>query len=611
MNLNYINNISIKHKLIITYFIVVIMPILIIGYFLTNKLYVLSFSNSTEISNATLKQLNGNYTNKLNSYRSVLDGLINYKPLMDYIKTTYSTDYEAIDDFNKKISPFIRRLHNDEGDVQIRIYSNNRSIWHSVEISNTLEDLKRQKWFDYKKALSANTFKWTIAENLEGNPSKKYFGCYKVLRSLDNPSEISSVISVFFDEAQLFSLISKEKEAGKVIFLYNNDNQIITTTERKLLSRNIGDVVFNKSDGISSIRNNSIVEFNNNKYLFFKSIISEKKLLIDDWTLAYLIPANDVLNAIDSIWISSLLLCLVCIIIALILIMLISKNITGRVQTLIGKIKVSIDNDFIIEEGVSGKDEIGILEKDFEEMMHRIRSLIDEVYIADLKIKDSEINYQRIQAEKRKAEIISLQTQINPHYLFNTLETIRMSLVLNDDKKNADIVAAFAESFRQCIDNKRDIYTIREELLFIENYFTIQKYRLRGNIAFKVNVPDYILEYSIPKLILQPLIENAVYHGIEMKGEKGTVEISAREKDGDIRFIVSDDGVGIPEAVLKELIDDLNNQEDNKEKPGWSKIALRNVHTRLRLMYGEEYGLKISSKLNEGTTAEVNFPALP
>lgn len=609
MNLNFINNISIKHKLFITYFFVVIIPILIIGYFLTNKLYILSFSNSIGISNATLKQLDDNYTNELASYKSVSDGLVNYKPLMDYLKTNYSTDYDAIDDFNTKISPFIRRLRDDERNVHIKIYSNNETIWHSAEISNPLEDLKKQKWFNNELTLSDNTIKWTIAENIEGKQGKKYFGCYKLLRNLDNPNEISSVISVFFDEAELFSLISEEKEAGKVIFLYNNNNQIITTTERNLLFGNIKNLVFNSSDAIFNLKNNSIVKYNNSEYLFLKTDISDNRLLIKGWTLAYLIPANGILDGIQNIWISSLLLCLICIIIALILIMIISKNITGRVLDLIKKIKSSIDNNFHIEADISGRDEIGALEKDFVEMMHKIRELIQEVYIADLKIKDSVINYQKIQAEKRKAEIISLQTQINPHYLFNTLETIRMSLILNNDKKNADIIAAFAESFRQCIDNKKDIYSIREELLFIENYFTIQKYRLRDNINFKVHVPDYILDYSIPKLILQPLIENAVYHGIEMKGEKGTVEISVKEFEGDIHIIVSDDGVGIPETVLAELLDDLSNHADTKEQVGWGKIALRNVHTRLRLMYGDEYGLKISSKFNEGTTAEIRFPA--
>ena len=606
--MNIINDIRIKHKLIITYFIVVIIPILIIGYFLTNKLYVLSFSNTVGISNATLNQLKGNYINKLESYKSVMDGLVNYAPLIGYVGTSFSSDYEAIDEFNTKIKPFIRRLQVDEGGVQIKIYSNNSTIWHSVETSNNLDDLKNQPWFDNETGLSANPIKWTIAKNINGMPSKKYFGCYKLLRNLNNLKEVSCAISVFFDETQLFSLISAERDAGKVIFLYNNSGEIITTTERELLFGNVGNVVFNINDPIFNLRSNSIVKFKNNEYLFFKTDISQNKILIDGWTLAYLIPADKVLDGIKNIWISSVFLCLVCIIIALILIIFISKNITGRVLNLIKKIKNIIDNNFIVEASITGKDEIGTLENNFIDMVHKIHNLIHEVYIANLKIKDTELNYQKIQTEKRKAEIISLQGQINPHYLFNTLETIRMSLVLSSDKKNADIVAAFAESFRLCIDNKKDIYTIREELLFIENYFTIQKYRLRDNISFKVEIPDSMLDYSIPKLILQPLVENAVYHGIEMKGDKGTVVIKAFESEGDIHIIVSDDGIGISETVLGKLINDLNSEADSQEQSGWKKIALRNVHARLRLIYGEAYGLKITSKLGEGTMVEINFP---
>ena len=606
--MNIINDIRIKHKLIITYFIVVIIPILIIGYFLTNKLYVLSFSNTVGISNATLNQLKGNYINKLESYKSVMDGLVNYAPLIGYVGTSFSSDYEAIDEFNTKIKPFIRRLQVDEGGVQIKIYSNNSTIWHSVETSNNLDDLKNQPWFDNETGLSANPIKWTIAKNINGMPSKKYFGCYKLLRNLNNLKEVSCAISVFFDETQLFSLISAERDAGKVIFLYNNSGEIITTTERELLFGNVGNVVFNINDPIFNLRSNSMVKFKNNEYLFFKTDISQNKILIDGWTLAYLIPADKVLDGIKNIWISSVFLCLVCIIIALILIIFISKNITGRVLNLIKKIKNIIDNNFIVEASITGKDEIGTLENNFIDMVHKIHNLIHEVYIANLKIKDTELNYQKIQTEKRKAEIISLQGQINPHYLFNTLETIRMSLVLSSDKKNADIVAAFAESFRLCIDNKKDIYTIREELLFIENYFTIQKYRLRDNISFKVEIPDSMLDYSIPKLILQPLVENAVYHGIEMKGDKGTVVIKAFESEGDIHIIVSDDGIGISETVLGKLINDLNSEADSQEQSGWKKIALRNVHARLRLIYGEAYGLKITSKLVEGTMVEINFP---
>ena len=609
--MNFINDIRIKHKLIITYFIVVIIPIFIIGYFLTNKIYVLSFSNTTGISNATLNQLKGNYINKLESYKNVIDGLVNYAPLVGYLGTDYNSDYEAIDDFNTKIKPFIRKLQVEGMDVQIKIYSNNSTIEHSVETSNDLEDLKNQDWFKNNKnvsGISTEPIQWTVTNHMSGMPSRNYFGCYKSLRILSNANDVKCVIALFFDETQLFSLISEERDAGKVIFLYNDSGQIITTTERELLFGNVGDAIFNSEDDISDLSNDSIIEYKNYEYLFYKTELNNSRIMLEGWTLAYLIPADGVLNGIKNIWISSALLCLVCIIIALILIIIISNNITGRILNLIKKINNIINNNFVVDGSVSGKDEIGILENNFIDMVHKIHNLINEVYIANLKIKDSELNYHKIQIEKRRAEIIALQGQINPHYLFNTLETIRMSLVLNNDKKNADIVAAFAESFRLCIDNKKDVHTIKEELLFIENYFTIQKYRLRGNISFKVEIPDDLLNLLIPKLILQPLIENAVYHGIEMKGDKGSVEIKAHQSEGDIHVIVSDDGVGIQDTILAKLKHDLNSEEDFGEQSKSHNIALRNVHTRLQLMYGEAYGLKISSKLDAGTVVEINFP---
>ena len=607
--LEFLNDISIKRKLIITYLIVVIIPISIIGYFITNKLYKLSFSNATGISNATLHQLKGNYINKFSSYKNILDGLVSYAPLIDFIETFYSSDYEAIDDFKTRISPYIRRLQVDGGEEVIRVYSDNRTIWHSVETSNTLDDLKMQKWFDYSESLSMGNIKWTIAENMNGIPNQKYFGCYRLLRNRQDPDKVSSVIALFFDEKQLFSLISEESEAGKAIFLFNKDGRIITTTERELLFANIGGIRFNSGNSIDDLRNNSIVKYKDRDYLFIRADLNEKKILIDGWTLVCLIPADGILEGISNIWKSSLVLCGICIMISVALTVFVSRNITGRVKSLIVKFGNIVENNFKVKPGPSGKDEIGKLEDNFIQMVGRIRSLINEVYLANLKIKDAELNYQKIQTEKREAEIIALQGQINPHYLFNTLETIRMSLVLSGDRKNADMIEVFAAGFRLCIENKRDIYTLKEELQFLQNYFTIQKYRLRDNINFIVDIPENIMDCMVPKLILQPIVENSVYHGIEMKGECGTVTIRAFESEGDIRIVVCDDGLGIEEALLERLRAELDGA-DPKEHSGWTKIALKNVHNRLRLMYGETYGLKIDSRSNEGTSVEISLPVM-
>jgi two-component system sensor histidine kinase YesM len=123
-----------------------------------------------------------------------------------------------------------------------------------------------------------------------------------------------------------------------------------------------------------------------------------------------------------------------------------------------------------------------------------------------------------------------------------------------------------------------------------------------------VDIPEEMRDFRIPKLILQPIIENAVYHGLELKGEKGTIDIRALIKDDGMHIIITDDGVGIPAETLERLKNQMNSEDHVVEQDAWTRIALRNVHNRLRLMYGEGYGLEISSELNVGTTVEINFP---
>jgi two-component system sensor histidine kinase YesM len=161
-----------------------------------------------------------------------------------------------------------------------------------------------------------------------------------------------------------------------------------------------------------------------------------------------MLPADQIISSINSIWISSILLCFVCIAFSLIIIFIISGNITKRIARLIDSINMVWRGNYKITAEPSGNDEIGYLESNFYKMIQKIDTLINEVYEASLNIKDAEIRQQRIEMEKKEAMIIGLQGQINPHYLFNTLETIRMNLVLKGEREIARIVKLFAKSFR-------------------------------------------------------------------------------------------------------------------------------------------------------------------
>ena len=212
---------------------------------------------------------------------------------------------------------------------------------------------------------------------------------------------------------------------------------------------------------------------------------------------------------------------------------------------------------------------------------------------------------------QKQAEYLALQNQINPHFLYNALEAIRTDALLADCEDIAETTEALATFFRYTISNVKEYVTFSDELDNTENYFTIQRCRFGDKISMELELEnEQLLEARMPKLILQPLVENAVSHGLEGKLGPGTVRIAVENSDKTLFLRVRDNGVGMPE----ERVDQLNRQfaEDagaptDRQKGG---IALRNVNSRIRLMFGENYGLHIFSAVGVGTECCVTLPLL-
>lgn len=607
--MRFLNNIKMKRKLVFSYMVIVIVPILVIGYFLTNKLNSVSFSGTMQLSNATMNQLRGNFINKLLYSKDIADTLVNDVPLRQYINTYYQNDFEALEDYINRISPLINRLTYKENDVIIKVYTNNETIGFSGETNNTLKDLRRQSWYDPEKAMNSS-LSWTTTHHIAGGGDRNYLGCYRVLRDDADLNKINAVIAVFLEEGKLYSLISEERAGGKVIFLYDDRGKIITSTERQMIYGSVKDLAFIGNRSLEQIASNSIVNYKGNSYAYITVPISNQELAIENWKVIYMVPANQILGGISGIWVSSFILCFVCFIFSLAILLSVSNSITVRLSDLVGKINKVKEGNFRVAALVSGTDEIAAIETNFNSMVEQIDRLINEVYKFNIRIRDAEINNQKVQMEKKEAEIIALQGQINPHYLFNTLETIRMNLIIKEDRETAHIVKVFSESFRACMDNKQEIYTLREELQLVEKYFIIQKYRFGDKIDFQAEVSDDLLDCFIPKLLIQPLAENAVYHGLELKLGEGVIRLSAAVEGENLVIQVADDGVGIGEEELETIKSHIYRAVPLPRKQGGSRVALRNVHSRLRLMFGEEYGLRINSGKNQGTVVEIRMPVL-
>jgi two-component system sensor histidine kinase YesM len=262
-----------------------------------------------------------------------------------------------------------------------------------------------------------------------------------------------------------------------------------------------------------------------------------------------------------------------------------------------GKIR---DGQFNIKVDDNGNDEIAILSKSLKSMADRIDYLINEVYKAEMLVKDIEI-------EKKQAEICALQSQINPHFLFNTMEAIRMDLWQKQEFEISEVITRFAMLIRKSIEWSDDSNTIKQERQLVEDYLLIQKYRYVNKLDYIINIDTELENYSIPQFTLQPIVENAIYHGIELKKGKGCVTISAQVFKGDIKIAVQDDGLGMTEERLSTIRDTIN--EEHK-KAGKARIGIRNVHQRLKLEFGNKYGLTITSQEGIGTQVDILLPMI-
>lgn len=221
-------------------------------------------------------------------------------------------------------------------------------------------------------------------------------------------------------------------------------------------------------------------------------------------------------------------------------------------------------------------------------------------------------NMQNIKLSKFQSEYRALQNQINPHFLYNTLEAIRSDALVASQKEIADITESLATFFRYTISNLEDKVTLEDELNNASNYFRIQNYRFNDRITLSIHNhgSDKLLKTPIPKLTLQPIVENAIIHGLERKIDKGAVMINISDTQNKVVIDVTDDGVGIDDEVLERINNRLHRLSNSQIEEKLSKggIALLNVNNRFKMTFGEAYGLKVSSVKQYGTTVNISLP---
>lgn len=244
---------------------------------------------------------------------------------------------------------------------------------------------------------------------------------------------------------------------------------------------------------------------------------------------------------------------------------------------------------------INSNDEIGFLSRGLNSMTEKLQMHIRKVYVAEIK--------------QREAEIEALKTQIRPHYLYNTLDVIRMTAITNDDDQTAEMLDGLSGQLKYLIGNARDRVTLQAELDSVRNYFKIIRVRYENKMTLEIDVPENLLDLEVPQLVLQPIVENSVKYGLRPKeGGNGVVAIRGEIQEAFLELTIMDNGVGMSEERLRYIQKLLEDETEKCQEEESSGIGIKNVYERIKLIFGEEYRIEISSFENIGTIVKYRLP---
>lgn len=366
-----------------------------------------------------------------------------------------------------------------------------------------------------------------------------------------------------------------QQEQSSYLYIIDRIGNIIYHPQQDLIfsgkkTEKIHDILRSEQD---------IITFDNLDYLKLNSLIT-------DWTTVGVINTDTLVKNKSFLLTFYFYLSIVSILIITVAIIIFAKSILHPIVQL-EKFMKKAEFDLDVRSNVKVNNEIGKLSDTYNTMLDKLQLLMA-------------YNTQK-EEEKRNLEIKALQAQINPHFLYNTLETI---IWLSTDNKNDDVVevtSALAGLFRSSINKNDGLVTLKMEKQNIESYLTIQQIRYKNKLNFSIDIPNELCSFKVPSLIIQPIVENSLYHGLKPSENGGDIFVSAVKVDDTLKIIIKDTGLGMTKEKLESIFD-FDETKDN--------IGILNVHNRIRLTFGESYGLIYESVENKGTTVTMTFPVV-
>lgn len=566
-------NLSFRSKLFMVFVLVTIIPMMLLVYFsyeltktkLTEQIYI-NMTNSTA-------QITKNLENKLDSYEHISASIYLDNRLANYLTNEYQDDPSYLDVYNyigNRIDTVMAAYPDFDSAF---IYSDNLSLpKDNYYIRPITPEVENTELFHKLKQSYGNIIHLSSPQT-ENGPAM-----FTLARLLNNNSNQYPYGMLVFQisESVIYSLMEKEA-GGKDIFIINDKGIILSSADKQLINTSLPKLLHQNFDETPSGRFDTT-------YQGVKAL-AVYNTLKNGWKTVSIFPYDSIIKDAKSLSQLIIKISLGFIGVALLLIYITASLFSKRIRTLIRMIRRIERGDFNpTHEEQMGSDEIGQLHFAFEQMTTRLKSLVTEVYQKELQSKEAELDL--------------LQAQINPHFLYNTLGSISSLAVKHQDPQIQDMVLHLAKFYRISLNKGKSILTINEELKLTQSYNAIQLIRFKGKLNIIYTIDQSILPYSTVKLALQPFVENAVIHALWNQDRPLNIHIKGVIENNSIVLSVIDDGMGMRRETLQSLFEE-------KEGRGY---GISNVDRRIKLKFGEYYGVKVYSKLGMGTTVQIRLP---
>jgi two-component system sensor histidine kinase YesM len=523
-----------------------------------------------------LDQISNEFVNVVDQAVGISSNFYTDTRIYDYFDTEYESAIDYIEAYDFYLREYNRYSPLYYSIQSVSFYTDNPAVIYAGGVRPITEFTKEQDWYE-----RLTEIKHPILIRTNPNLNSELFSILRELDYYKNRSEYTKIVRIDLNPLMVRHIFNNIAFQGDV-YLLNGDGRIEYTSN-------------NSVDWRSTSMTFDELEIPDD------TIILEERVLPQSYSegmqIVGTIREDELLEELYNSRQFIVMLASITFLLPTLLIVLISRSIHTRLLRVLKHVKKMKKQNFELIQFAGDKDEIGELTNEFNKMSRTINKLINEVYVANIEKKDLEIR-------EKQAQLSALQSQINPHFLFNALETIRMRSVIKGEKETAKIIQNMAKIFRNSLTWGKDFQTVREELILITCFLEIQKYRFGDKIDFELQIDDDAYDYIIPNMVFLPFVENASIHGVESIKDNGKIHISIKNIDKNLIFTITDNGLG----MKKEKLDKLMRSLENGESMGDS-VGIKNVYYRLKLYYKNDFDFTINSSAETGTKVEIRLPA--